>query len=162
LSLGADVPACILGRSAIVSGVGEIIKPINLPFNSAPLLLINPNKPLSTRDVFTRYKTDHMSFSQTRDHHPTFSNWKNVLDFLRRTQNDLETPAMVEQPEIRQILTQLSAQPDCELARMSGSGATCFALFDSIDSANRAEKILRDSFPRYWIQLTQLLRNSYV
>jgi len=156
LDLGADVPACIAHQSAIVRGIGEIIEPIALPFQSAPVLLINPNQPLSTRDVFTRYKTDGVPFTVASNDRPTFSDWKTFLDYLPNTQNDLESSAIQIQPEIQVLLTTLAKQSGCELARMSGSGATCFALFDTVESSKCSELILREAFPTYWIQRTQI------
>lgn len=157
LNLGADVPACITHQSAIVRGIGEFIVPIALPFQSSPALLINPNQPLSTRDVFTCYKKAGVPLTVACDTPPpTSSNWKTLLEFLHRSCNDLESSAIQLQPAIQVLLDTLTKLSGCELARMSGSGATCFALFDTVESMQCASLILRETFPTYWIQMTQI------
>lgn len=146
LSLGADVPSCIVAKPTIISGIGEIIQPTTLPFTSSWVLLVNPNKPLSTQKVFQEYKKNNNPFSVVMD---------NTHD-TKQYHNDLEPVAIHLLPEIQEILDQLSNQPGCIMARMSGSGPTCFALFMDSLPAEQAEKKLRMRFPTYWTQLSTI------
>jgi 4-diphosphocytidyl-2-C-methyl-D-erythritol kinase len=146
LSLGADVPSCIVAKPAVISGVGEVIQPTTLPFAYAWVLLVNPNKPLSTQRVFQEYKKNNNPFSVIMDDtHNT-----------KQYHNDLEPIAILLLPEIQIILDQLNNQTGCTMTRMSGSGPTCFALFSDLLLAKQAEKKLRERFPNYWIQLSTL------
>lgn len=144
LMLGADVPACIAAHAAFVSGIGENITPIDFPDMPSAVLLVNPQKPLSTSMVFQYYKNNHLPFTKKI---------KDKIDFaaILKNHNDLEPVAIQLAPEIQTILTILNQQPDCALARMSGSGPTCFGLFNTITAAQSAEKIVRAQFPDYWI-----------
>ena len=143
LTLGADVPACIDSTPAFVSGIGEKITPMDGDF-SMPVLLINPNKPLSTKKVFQTFHQMRLPFSASIT--PQFN-----LDWIAQQKNDLEKPAIALLPEIQVILNTLRTQTGCKLARMSGSGPTCFGLFHDILSINQAEIIFRQLFPHYWI-----------
>ena len=150
LSLGADIPACIAARSAVVSGIGEIINPITLSDIPFVVLLVNPNKPLSTPAVFQQYRKGHFAFTKPLENEINF--FKSV-----KNHNDLESAAITLMPEIQTLLTILKQQPDCLLMRMSGSGPTCFGLFQDLASAKLAEKKIRKLLPACWIQLSSVL-----
>ncbi|MCX7120803.1 MAG: 4-(cytidine 5'-diphospho)-2-C-methyl-D-erythritol kinase [Gammaproteobacteria bacterium] len=149
LSLGADVPACIAAAPALVSGIGENITPVDLSFMPSFVLLVNPYQPLSTQTVFQYYKKNNAAFSPA-------SQKEINLDTVLTNHNDLEAAAITLQPTIQIILDNLKAQAHCALARMSGSGPTCFALFYDIASAKSAEKTIQGLLPNYWVQLTSL------
>jgi len=120
LKLGADVPFCVYDRPAIVSGIGEVIKPVNdLP--DLPVLLVNPNISLPTKDVFNKYKEITSVFSDKG------------FDVNRYISghNDLESAAISICPAIKDVLNVLQKQKNVVFSRMSGSGATCFAVFES-------------------------------
>lgn len=137
-SLGSDVPACLLGRTALGRGRGEQLQPIP-GMSGAPVLLVNPGVAVSTAEVFRRW--DGM------DRGPLGP------DPLAG-RNDLEAPAREIVPVIGEVLALLAAQPGVMLARMSGSGATCFALFESEETcAKAAAKIAR---PDWWCIETRL------
>lgn len=155
LSLGADIPACIVAKPAIVSGIGEIIAPFALPF-SIPVLLINPNLPLATSAVFNAYKNSHRPFTSRLNKKINNVNYPSLIDSLAAEHNDLEASAIQLQPKIQTILTALKQQSGCDLARMSGSGATCFALFSNFLSAQSAMKIITKIYPAFWIQLSNI------
>jgi 4-diphosphocytidyl-2-C-methyl-D-erythritol kinase len=138
-ALGADVPACLLSMTAIGGGAGDEVRLASLPeLSGTPVLLVNPRVALSTADVFARH--------DGADGGP--------LDDWRDGRNDLEGPATQLVPLIGSVLGWLSAQPGATTVRMSGSGATCFALFDSDDSRDRAE----EAVPREWWRLASSLR----
>ena len=143
LKLGADIPACIAGHPAFVSGIGEHITPITLNNIPSIVLLVNPKRALSTLSVFRQYQ-------------PCFTEAKNHAGAILENHNDLEKPAISLMPDIQVILTALGQQPDCALARMSGSGATCFALFETYKQAQYAEQVMKKHFPDYWVMLTKL------
>jgi 4-diphosphocytidyl-2-C-methyl-D-erythritol kinase len=137
--IGSDVPACLLSLPARGEGPGDTLIPVELPeLAGKPALLVNPRVELSTADVFARW--DGVDRGSLQD-------WRNG-------RNDLEAPAITLVPQIETVLAWLAVQPGAEFARMSGSGATCFALFDSDDSRDSAA----DRVPREWWRLATSLR----
>ena len=144
--LGADVPVCLAGRSALMRGTGEITDPVSI----APLhgVLVNPGLPLGTGEVYRRFDAMGLGAAFAMDRAPLPQG--DVLDWLRDQRNDLEAPAIALCPMIAEVLAALKAQPQCLLARMSGSGATCFALAKNpVDSAQLARAIAADH-PHWW------------
>jgi 4-diphosphocytidyl-2-C-methyl-D-erythritol kinase len=138
-SLGSDVPACLLSLPARGEGAGDQLTPIDpSELSGIPALLINPRVPLPTAEVYAGWDGE--------DHGP-------LVDW-REGRNDLEAAAITLVPQIETVLAWLSAQPGAELVRMSGSGATCFALFDSEEERNSAA----DRVPREWWRLPTHLR----
>ena len=137
--LGSDVPACLLSLPARGKGAGDVLSPIDLgELSGKPVLLVNPRVPLSTADVFERWGNgDGGSLGEWRD-----------------GGNDLQQAAIALAPQIETVLAMLAVQPGAELARMSGSGATCFALFVS----DKARDSAADQIPREWWRLATSLR----
>ena len=137
--LGSDVPACLLSRPARGDGAGDRLTPISLPgLSGTAVLLVNPRVALSTAEVFAAWDGE--------DRGP-LSDW-------RQGRNDLETPAIGLVPQIGSVLAWLSAQPGAWFVRMSGSGATCFALFESEEARDTAAVAV----PREWWRLESFLR----
>ncbi|OGT39926.1 MAG: 4-(cytidine 5'-diphospho)-2-C-methyl-D-erythritol kinase [Gammaproteobacteria bacterium RIFCSPHIGHO2_12_FULL_36_30] len=155
LLLGADIPACIIAKPAIISGIGETITPFELPF-SIPVLLVNPNLPLATSAVFQAYKNNHQPFTVCLNQKINTANYTVLIDSLAAAHNDLQTSALQLLSEIQTILILLRQQSGCDLARMSGSGATCFALFSDFSAAESAMKIITKNHPTFWIQLSSI------
>jgi len=145
-ALGADVPVCMIARVARMQGIGDIVTPLpELP----PLfaVLINPRVEVPTPKVFSALA------SRTNPAMPAMPNWSDtgeLINWLGLTRNDLEPPARQIAPEIDQVLTRMTADPDCLLARMSGSGATCFALTDTRAKATAMAARLATS--GWWVQ----------
>ncbi len=137
--LGADVPACLLGRSAVGTGKGEQLQPVAGLFDT-PVLLVNPGVAVSTGPVFKAWDgVDRGGIGEG--------------DLLARAiagRNDLETPARALAPVIGDVVALLQAQPGVVLARMSGSGATCFALFDTLAARASAAAAVRSLQPGWW------------
>lgn len=155
VSLGSDIPMCLYSQALNASGRGEVISSVTeLPKLDA--VLINPHVGLETPDVFAALKNK--SNPAAKRLPKTVGNKTNFIKYLANCRNDLETPATVLVPEITEILIALNNQTNCHLARMSGSGATCFGLFDDTESANQAVKIIRDAHPNWWVQATELNR----
>lgn len=141
-ALGADVPMCLAGRPAIASGVGEKLAPVPaLP--DCGLLLVNPGVALSTRDVFARRQG---AFSETIPAERAWTTLDDLVAALRRRGNDLSDAAVALQPVIGDVLAALDRAPGARYAAMSGSGATCFALFDDLAAARK----VADALPAGW------------
>lgn len=137
--LGSDVPACLLSLPARGEGAGDRLTPIALKeLSGAPLLLVNPLVPLSTAEVFGRW--DGVD--------------RGVLSDWRESRNDLEAPARTLVPQISEVLSWLSDQSGASFTRMSGSGATCFALFES----EKARDAAAEAVPPEWWRLATFLR----
>lgn len=144
-TLGADVPACLVGRTARGEGRGEVLAPTEAGgLGGMPLLLVNPGVAMPTGPVFQAW--DRIDRGPLGDGDP--------LAASLAGRNDLETPAIRLCPEIGGLLAWLDARPGVVLARMSGSGATCFALFRRQDDLVRAAADARRDWP--WCLATAL------
>lgn len=137
--LGADVPACLESRLARGEGRGDVLKPMIGDLAGTPLLLVNPNVPLSTANVFRAW--DGVD--------------RGALGDLPG-RNDLEPPALRLAPEIGAVLETLASRPGATFVRMSGSGATCFALFGSEAQRDEAQASVAASRPDWWTLATRL------
>ena len=157
---GADVPVCLDPRPRIMRGIGEILSaPLPLPRLHA--LLVNPGVAVPTKLVFSGWKpsANPIRASDTAANFaglPNMQNKQELLRWLASEASDLETPAIALEPAIAEVLASLHAAAGCRLARMSGSGATCFALFSSAADSASAGKSLRIKFPDWWIVETVL------
>jgi len=152
LSLGADVPVCIKSQALRMSGIGEVLTPIpGLP--DLPVVLVNPKVGISTPHVFNK--------NQNRKNPPitnipeTSMSVTQCIDWLTGQRNDLQTPAISLAPQIADVLDALNGA-GAALTRMSGSGATCFGLFESRQNADQAAAMLRQNCPDWWIKSTTL------
>ena len=146
LELGADVPVCLRSQPARMRGIGERIEPIELP--ELALVLANPNLALSTGQVFAGLGAPAPAAGPDAS---VPSSRADLLAWLRGRGNDLEAPARRLAPVIDEVIAALGAQPGCRLARMSGSGATCFGVFDDQPAAARAAEALRRARPSWWV-----------
>ena len=137
--LGSDVPACLLSLPVRGEEAGDRLTPIDLSdISGTPVLLVNPRVQLSTPEVFTRWDGE--------DRGP-LGDW-------REGRNDLEAPAIALVPQIEAVLAWLGTRPGATFVRMSGSGATCFALFDGEEGRDAAAAAV----PREWWRLETFLR----
>jgi 4-diphosphocytidyl-2-C-methyl-D-erythritol kinase len=148
---GADVPVCLMGRARMMRGVGDELGPLlALP----PLigLLVNPGEPVATKDVFSLMKIAPGAATGFGGHPEVYPNMppEALIAALRKGRNDMESAACLLAPVIGDVLAVLGAAPGCLLARMSGSGATCFALFKDCRSAAQAKKAIRRAQPSWW------------
>jgi 4-diphosphocytidyl-2-C-methyl-D-erythritol kinase len=152
LSLGADVPVCLLSRPARVQDIGETITPVSgIP--AMTVVLVNPGVAVSTRRVFRRLeRTEGLPLPPIPE--PAGSLMEFVF-WLRKTRNDLFAPASKEAPAIEKAVRALAADPDCLFARMSGSGATVFGIFMSNEAADRAAARLHAAEPHWWVAVTR-------
>jgi len=150
LSLGADVPVCFLSQTARMTGIGETVEPLpNCGHLQA--VLVNPGVAVSTRDIFKSFDNG------VPAEMPRPQNLKgDLLAIALAGDNDLLEAASAQQPVIKDILRSLASQPGCQLARMSGSGATCFGIFESQKAAQIAYKTISQSMPQWWCAATVL------
>ena len=156
LATGADVPVCLISRACDMTGVGEQLLPLALP--SMPCVMVNPRVPVATKDVFQALGlrngellvgvTDVIRAPAWPGEGASVSDWVEVLETVA---NDLEAPALRIEPVIGEVLEALRISAGVKLARMSGSGATCFAIYGAPAEAHAAaEKIRRDHLG-WWV-----------
>lgn len=150
LTLGADVPVCLLGQPVRMGGIGELLQPLaGLP--TLHLVLVNPGLPLATAAVFKALRAE--TFGQRACVVPEAP----TLAWLQACRNDLEPPARTLLPVIGDILTALAAEPGCRVARMSGSGPTCFGAFATPAAAAAARQRMATQHPRWWVAACRTL-----
>lgn len=154
LSLGADVPVCLAARPALMGGIGETLAPV-APLPPVWVVLVNPGIALATPAVF---KARHGAFTSAPAPWPSsaLADADALATALAARHNDLTAPAVGLAPVIAEVLAELAAQPGCLLARMSGSGATSFALFATGPEAEAAASHLGHHHPDWWILPTRL------
>ena len=152
MHIGADLPMCMNGRPLIARGIGEDLIPVaNLP--SFSLVLANPLQPVSTPAIFKRLTNKNNSAMHFPGSTSGWSEWVAALSSLR---NDLEPPARQVLPDIDIISSMLSAA-GANLVRMSGSGATCFGIFEDDDRANAAAERLCRLQPDWYFQAVKTI-----
>jgi 4-diphosphocytidyl-2-C-methyl-D-erythritol kinase len=154
--LGGDVPVALLGEAALMQGEGERVRPVRLP-GRLPALLVNPGVACATGPVFAGFDAagGGAGFAET-DVFPVFRDLDDLTGWLVAQRNDLEAPAIRLVPQIAGLLAWLGSQPGSSLARMSGSGATCFALFGDMDAARRAEAAFQRDWTSGWAAVCSL------
>jgi 4-diphosphocytidyl-2-C-methyl-D-erythritol kinase len=156
LLTGADVPVCLVSRASGMTGVGETLSPLALP--KMPCVLVNPRVAVATKDVFAALglrngellvgATDVLQSPAWPEDGASLEDW---VEALAENSNDLELPAMRLQPVIGDVLSALNATNGAWLARMSGSGATCFAIYENTAEAQRASQKIQLDHPKWWV-----------
>jgi 4-diphosphocytidyl-2-C-methyl-D-erythritol kinase len=156
LATGADVPVCLASRPCDMTGVGESLLPLSLPI--MPCVMVNPRVPVATRDVFNALglrngellvgATDILRGTAWPEAGASVEDW---VEVLAASSNDLEAPATRIEPIIGEVISALSATDGAWLARMSGSGATCFAIYENTADAGRAAEKIRQDHPEWWV-----------
>lgn len=150
LGLGADVPICLVSETCRMTGIGDSITPLpNLGVLHA--VLVNPGHGLSTPEIFKQFdKRDPLELPKPQVMQGS------LLERARAGNNDLQPVSEKQAPVILEVIDALNACEDCEMARMSGSGATCFGLYTSETAAARAAKMIKQNHPAWWVQATML------
>jgi 4-diphosphocytidyl-2-C-methyl-D-erythritol kinase len=161
LATGADVPVCLASYACDMTGVGETLLPLSLP--ELPCVMVNPCVPVATKNVFQALglrngellvgATDVIRASAWPAKGASIADWIKVLKIVP---NDLEAPALRIQPAIGEVLSALRASEGVLLARMSGSGATCFALYPTVAEAEQAAQKLRANHLQWWVHAGML------
>jgi len=156
LKTGADVPVCLSSRACDMTGVGESLLPLNLP--KLPTVMVNPRVPVPTKDVFSALglrngellvgAADVIESPAWPDSGASIADWVDAISLIP---NDLEAPAIGIQPVIAEVLTALGKADGVLLSRMSGSGATCFAIFADDASAHAAAEKTRRDHAAWWV-----------
>ena len=154
LRLGADVPVCLSPRPMRMRGIGEHLDPLP-PLPPFAMVLVNPRIEIPTPQVFQALtRRDKPPLPDTSDPWPDAAA---LFDWLRAQRNDLQAPACAAAPVIADVLAALQTMPGCALARMSGSGATCFGLFEAISGAQAAARTLQAAHPGWWVTPTRAI-----
>ena len=151
LALGADVPVCVYAKPARLRGIGERLDPIRgLP--DLPLLLVNPGVGIATSAVFKLFELPTEVFQ--RPPLPSHPSLAQFAVWLKASRNELEPAARALAPVVETVLGTLTDMEDCFLARMSGSGATCFGLFADLAKAEAAAARIAEMQPHWWCRAT--------
>jgi 4-diphosphocytidyl-2-C-methyl-D-erythritol kinase len=153
---GADVPVCLASQACVMTGVGDSLMPLSLP--RLPCVMVNPRVPVATKDVFKELGlksgelrvgfTDVLKAPRWPGSGASINDW---VAALTAGTNDLEAPALKIEPVIGVVLSALRDAAGTRLARMSGSGATCFAIFDNDADAQRAAQTIQLAHPPWWV-----------
>lgn len=151
LSLGADVPVCLQSQNIRMRGIGERFEPFDFD-SPLHLLLVNPGVSVSTAEIFQKRSARKAPFSQDRALPEKVKNLSQIVEILSESANDLEQEACLAAPEIKTVLTALKSNENCLLARMSGSGATCFGLYEKRAEAEAIGHALQQAHPQWWVQ----------
>lgn len=153
--LGADTPACLMSRALVMTGIGERLWPL-AKLDPLPAVLVNPRVPLATANVFRALDARPMAVDTAPLDWPEALTASDAVRLIADRPNDLEPVARKLEPAIEGVLAELSKQPGCRLTRMSGSGPTCFGVFDSQAGAKAAADALSRAHPAWWVQATAL------
>ncbi|GHB32844.1 4-diphosphocytidyl-2-C-methyl-D-erythritol kinase [Pseudovibrio japonicus] len=153
LTLGADVPMCLEEKPARIRGIGEVVEPV-MNFPTGAMVLVNPMIEISTPAIFKALeKKDN---SPLPDMPEEFESIKALANWLKTCRNDLQKPAISQTAEISEVLDLLASQPETLLARMSGSGATCFALCETLEAAEKIARHLHEIRSNWWIKAARV------
>lgn len=147
--LGADVPMCVYSQPLRAKGIGDVVEPV-AGLADLPLVLVNPGIPVFTKEVF--------ACLQQVDNPPLPDIGGlagGIAAYLRQTRNDLQAAAIEQVPEIAAVIADLEATPGCLLARMSGAGASVFALFETWLQATDTARALAAKRPGWWAAPTR-------
>jgi 4-diphosphocytidyl-2-C-methyl-D-erythritol kinase len=153
LGLGADVPACLFGRPVFAGGIGERLERAP-PVPPGWLVIVNPGVPLATSRVFEARTGNFASAERWTSAHTDIHA---LADHLAGLQNDLDEPARHLAPEIDSVLDRLARTAGVLLSRLSGSGATCFGLFEGPDEARAAAAEIAADQPHWWVAAAPML-----
>lgn len=152
--IGADVPVCLTSQTRFMNGIGEKLGDV---LDIPPLwtVLVNPHIAASTADVFGKLKRPLQQKTAT----PLdikFNTNESLYSWLLAQKNDLQAPAIKLQPKIADVMTALERISKPHFIRMSGSGATCFALYTSKQASLEAEMVMKQTYPEWWVKAVRL------
>ena len=155
--LGADVPACLIGQSVHMTGTGETLSPVG-PLAAMGVVLVNPGVPCPTGPVYRAYDDLGAGPELVIQPVPEVSDRESLLAYLREVPNDLERAAISLVPEIGEAMELLAASPKARFVRMSGSGATCFALYDDEPAAEVGKNFVLTGLANrgFWVEADRI------
>ena len=151
--IGADIPACVLSVASRVRGIGEVVRPINIRGIDLWIVLVNPGIFVSTSSIFEELAE---KYNEPLEPFIEVSSTDQLLDYLKRQRNDLQTVAVNKWPEINQVLDTIKETQDVLLSRMSGSGSTCFGLYRTQEIAERAVSYISKKSNKWWIKFSKI------
>tara|TARA_R110002072_G_scaffold5447_1_gene35037 strand:+ start:88 stop:987 length:900 start_codon:yes stop_codon:yes gene_type:complete len=152
--LGADVPVCFSCSPQIMRGIGDKITAAP-PMPEIPMILVNPMVSCNTQDVFLHHNG---KYRKDKNIPQDVSSQDKLINALKTYDNDLTTPAIQCTASIKNVIYALEATDQCRIARMSGSGATCFGLYDTNEQAKQAEESIKSENPDWWVKTGWLNR----
>jgi 4-diphosphocytidyl-2-C-methyl-D-erythritol kinase len=152
--LGADVPVCLNCTPARMRGIGDLLDPAPM-MDETPIVLVNPGVPCPTADIFMRYNS---AFKNPQTLPEDLRDFNRLITFLHEQDNDLEAPACEVVPEVSNVLSAFKTQDGCALARLSGSGASCFGLFRTELESRKAAQEIKKENPDWWVKTGWLNR----
>lgn len=154
VSLGADVPVCLAGRASMIGGIGDEVTPLDA-FPTVPAVLVNPSIALATAPVFEALGAPpHSAAGPHAPEVPRIGSLEDLAAFMEANSNDLQAAAARLAPAIDDVICALVAAPGCRRTAMSGSGATCFGLFEHEREAQNAADRIAQARPDWWVQAT--------
>lgn len=156
LKVGADVPFFLSGEASFASGFGEDLTPVNFDCEDFYLLIVNPKIHLSTPEVFKKFANN-----PAKKFREVSSRNGNFIDLfgIQNRRNDLTEAAIGIVPQIYGILGEIEVQNNCLVARMSGSGASCFGVFDNLKDLELAYQNLGRAFPGFYVKKTKIVKD---
>ena len=154
MKIGSDLPVCINQKTQHMKGFGEVLNVVNT-FPNLPILLVNPLKKVSTQTVFR--KPENKKNSPLSKYENLFQTKKDWINWLLLQRNDLMEPAVSVEPVISEVLQFISNQISVEKVSMSGSGATCFGVFENKHDCDLAMKKVRRERPEWWSVSTEII-----
>ena len=137
-----------------MTGIGDHLNLIDLWPRDGYIVLVNPRIPLATKEVFAALEQKNNNPMPSRL--PIFSSFKELVHFVRTYRNDLEETAIKLEPIIKKVLSEICKNKNCLVSRMSGSGPTCFGLFENYSKAHSAKLRLMKDFPNWWVVSSKL------
>ena len=150
LGLGADVPVCLVSATSRMTGIGETITPL-VDMGTLHAVLVNPGVEVSTAAIFREFdKTERLELPKPQVMQG------NLLESAIAGRNDLQPVSERQNPVIMDVIDALNARENCIMARMSGSGSTCFGIFKTETAAARAAGVIQADNPNWWVQATTL------
>ncbi len=152
VSLGADVPVCMIAAATRMQGIGDRLERIDLP--ELPAVLINPGVPVPTGSVFKALATRNNPGMPAEI--TGFQSPETCAEWLSEQRNDLEAPAQTIAPQIETVLGALRETTQALMVRMSGSGSTCFALYPTVKAAHFAAYEIGTAHPDWWCRAVRL------
>jgi len=152
MKIGVDLPVCYYDKPAFCQGIGEKITGLT-DFPLLHMVLVNPRKTLLTADVF---KINKVINTAAVIKPSGFDNCAGLIDFLSEQRNDLTEASVALMPQIETIITLMAQQANCQIARMSGSGPTCFGVFPDEDAAILAVQNISNLHPEFWVKYTKV------
>ena len=152
-TLGADVPVCLTSQSSLVGGIGNRVD-VPPPLPPLGIVMVNSGAHVSTEEAYHRLNWKRAVRKGSVRVPDNFADSSELITFLKKCRNDLQEPAIEIAPEIEDVLDELSAQRGCRLARVLGSGGTCFGLFGNKKSAEKAGAQIAADNPDWWVSVT--------